>query len=134
MQRGEVKNQEFFSRRVLFSGLRYLGNITPTDFDLVIEFRDKAWVIGEAKHINSKGVPIGQRLALERIADDLWKCGKPAIAIVFEHNADGDIVAESCPVTEYRWRGEWKTMVDPITVKQCIDRFVNKHVVSNEHS
>lgn len=127
MSRGEVHHPEFFRRHVLFTGLKY-GNITPTDFDLVLEFKDKAWVVGEFKHKNANGVPLGQRIALERAVDDWQNNGKTSVAIIAEHDSDAEPIAADCKIIEFRWLGKWMKPTKDMTVKEFIDRFYKKHI------
>lgn len=120
--RGVIRNRAKANQVNDFSGLRF-GNITPTDLDGIIDFRDRAWVIIEMK-TGSAPMPYGQRLALARLTDSLYKT-KPSICIVASHHTMGDIPVASCQVTELRWKGEWKYPSNSYTVREFVDIFLN---------
>lgn len=106
-----------------FTGLRY-GNITPTDIDALIEYKDKAYILIETKYKNAE-MPYGQKLALERICDDLQKT-KPALLILATHNYEvgEEIDFAHCMVEKYRYKGFWKLPGKTPNVRQLIDSFI----------
>jgi len=117
-----------------FTGLRY-GNITPTDIDALIEYKDKAYVIIEYKFREAE-VPTGQMMALERMCDDLQNF-KHTILIIARHNqpVEQDIDGANAIVEKYRWRKKW-IVIKNITqetwkVKKLIDWFLNTNEVIN---
>lgn len=124
--RGLIINRERARQLRDYSGLRF-GDITPTDIDGVIEYQNKAYVIYEFKLVNAI-VPFGQRLALERLTDDL-ESRKPTLCIIASHNelnCDEDIDAANASVTEYRLKGEW-TPFSPelkITTRKMTELFL----------
>lgn len=86
---------------ILFDGIKY-GNIAPTDFDAVIEYKDRVWLVFEVK-LADKELPRGQRLALERLIGDAKKAGKHGMAIVCEHRVLDplqDVILADCMVRE----------------------------------
>lgn len=83
-ERGTYKNINRGRQLLRFDGIRY-GNITPTDDDVTIEYKDRIWVKGEIKMVGVD-VSLGQRLMLERFVNDTSKAGKHSIAIIGEHN------------------------------------------------
>jgi len=103
MERGAVVHRDLATIVRDFTGLRF-GNITPTDIDGLIEYKDKCFIFMEAKFKNSE-LPFGQKLALTRLIDSL---SKPAILFIVEHDGDGDIDFANTKVREYYRRGEWK--------------------------
>ena len=127
-ERGVIENRERARQLRDFSGLRY-GNITPTDIDALIEYKDVAYVIIETKFSNAE-LPTGQRLAIERLCDDLQNF-KHTIAIVSRHNfpVNEDIDLAKTVVDKYRWRGKWieiKKITNEIwTVKRLVDWYLN---------
>jgi len=127
--RGSINNRGRAKQLRDFSGLRF-GNITPTDIDGLIEYQNKAYIIFELKLIGAT-VPPGQRLALERLTDDLEKAGKQTLCIIASHNIDNynkDIDAANTSVTEYRLKGEW-TQVGPeeeLTTRNIIEKFLSR--------
>jgi hypothetical protein len=90
-----------------YDDLEYKGG-TPTDIDALFEFRNKAYVIIELKSFTTK-VPKGQRLCLERMANDFQKAGKKVMVIVGEHYEDPDksIIVKNCSVREIYYNGSW---------------------------
>lgn len=108
---GKIGNVARYKQVNNFSGLA-VGKCTPTDIDLYLEWRQKGCIFGEIKHRDAP-VPYGQRWALQELADDAYKAGKMAWAVVLQHSVDdceeevdvanGCIVRELyCPVM-----GEW---------------------------
>jgi len=120
--RGVIRNREYASQIRDFSGL-LIGNITPTDIDGFIEYKDKCFIFVETKHNNAK-LPFGQRLAFERLADACNKY-KPTLFIIGSHNTIGDIDFANCLVTEYRFDFKWRIQETTITVKDMIMRFIS---------
>lgn len=104
-----------------FSGLLF-GKITPTDIDALIEYKDKKYVLIEAKFGDTQ-VPFGQNLALERLCDDLQKI-KPTLLIIARHNfgVDMEIDFSICRVDKYRYKREWHSCT--ANVRQLIERFL----------
>jgi len=97
-----IRNGEYAHCICDFSGMP----IGATDIDAFIDIKNRAFVFGEAKHENS-AVPLGQRLALERLTDAVHRGGIPAFCFVVSHHDKGDIDIAKADVSEYRWRGQW---------------------------
>lgn len=123
-RRGEMYAPEIATQQRDYSGLR-IGNITPTDVDGEIDYKDKLWIIFELKRQGSE-MPPGQKLALERQTDDLATL-KPAICLIAEHNHEGVIDAANAIVTLYRWGGKWEVPQSRMTLRGAIDAFIEKH-------
>ena len=104
-----------------YSGLRY-GRITPTDVDGLLDFQDKVWVVFELKRAGNN-MPYGQRLALERLVDDLAG-QKPAVGFVAEHNGAGVIDAALAVVVKMRWKGQWRDDNRGLTLAESINIFL----------
>lgn len=124
--RGAIINRNRAKQLRDFSGLRF-GTITPTDIDGLIEYHNQAYVLIETKY-GKAPMPYGQRLALERLTDDLEKSGKPTLCIIsshLEHNYEKDIDTAHTQVTEYRLKKEWITIDTDlkITVRKLIELF-----------
>jgi len=134
MNRGMINHRERAKQLRDFSGLRF-GNITPTDIDGLIEYKDKAYVIIEYKFGEAE-IPTGQMIALERICDDLQNF-KHTILIIARHNqpVEKDIDCANAIAEKYRWRKKWiiiKNLTQEIwTVKKLIDWFLNTNEVIN---
>jgi len=119
----DILNMEKFKQGLIFGDIVYRG-MRPTDIDLVMEIRDKAWVIAEIK-CGDKEVPTGQRLMLERLYNDLRSSGKKVICVVASHNTptNEDIDASTCMVREY-WNGGRWVSYHKATLKQFIEWFL----------
>ena len=119
--RGQITFRERSQQIRDYSGLRY-GNITPTDIDGFIEYKDKAFVFIELKFEGAKE-SYGQTLALERLCDGLEK-SKPCLLIIAKHDfpANKDILAHTCKVDRYRYKAQWRVCKE--NVKELIDRFI----------
>ena len=117
MERGAVYNRELATQVRDFTGLR-IGNITPTDIDGLIEYKNRGFVFIEAKRVGAS-LPYGQKLALQRLCDAL---SKPAILFVVEHETDGDIDFAKTTVREYYWKGQWITPErKDLSLREAID-------------
>jgi len=113
-----------------FSSLRY-GNITATDVDGLIEYHDRGYIILELK-LNNIPLPYGQKLALERLTDDLNRASKVTICIIASHHVsdpNDDIDAANCCVIEYRFKGKWQSPPRYCTVKEFTRDFIAKYLV-----
>lgn len=120
--RGTIQFRNRRKQIIDFSGLR-CDNITPTDCDGIIEYKNKAYVLFEIKYRNAE-VPRGQFLALTRMVDDYKRANKYAILIIAEHNVDDaeqDIDAANCKIRKW-YDGTWRQ--NPLTLKELIDRFI----------
>jgi len=129
--RGVIQNVARAQQINSFSGIRY-GNITPTDMDGLIEYNNKAYVIFEVKYRDKK-LPFGQRLAIQRMVDDLSLGGKKVIALIIEHCVDNtaeQIDIAGCEVRELYLSNEkqWRPPHKRIRVKTLIDLFITKIV------
>jgi hypothetical protein len=112
-----------------FCGLLDDGKKSATDIDMLIEYENKLFIIGEGKHVNSKH-KYGQTLALERLCDDISR-SKPCLLIFYEHDTVGDIIVRDCIVAEYRWKGKWHKPKEIMVVKEIIEQFIKKYAQEN---
>lgn len=118
-ERGVIRNRGYATQIRDFSGLRF-GNITPTDVDGLIEYKGKGYVLIEIKYQGVQ-LPPGQRLALERLCDDLQRT-KPTLLIIAVHDSDGDIDVAKTLVAEYRFKRKWRTRDG--TIRELIRAFL----------
>ena len=129
--RGIIQYRDRAKQIINFAGLRY-GNITPTDVDGLIEYQNKAVIFLEFKLEGCDVMPYGQRLALERIANDIRASGKECLVILCVHNVEDcnkDIDAKNSRVKELYWNGKWHEK-EHTTVGEQIDnylRWVNRN-------
>lgn len=65
-----IRNIDYLKQTISFDGIKS-NKVSPTDIDALLEFDDKYLIIFELKYKGAK-VPIGQKLALERIIKN-WK-------------------------------------------------------------
>lgn len=98
------------------------GKITPTDIDGLIEYQNKAYILLEAKSGDAP-TPYGQKLALERMCDDLQKI-KPTLLIFVHHDTPVNQAIDfaRCQVGQFRYKGQYRQFEK--SVKQLIDWFL----------
>lgn len=121
MEPGVIRNRQYAGQVRDFSGLKF-GTITPTDVDLMIEYRGIGYVYGELKYKDAR-LPEGQRLAFQRLCDDLSKV-KPTLGIIARHESETeDIDVAAALVVECRWSSKWVSGKGE-TVRDWIDRFL----------
>ena len=123
-----IQSRERAKQLVSFEGMELGERMWPTDFDAVIEWRDRAWLLFEVKHEDAP-MPKGQRLAVERFVRDVWNGGKAAVAAVVEHRVadpNDDIRLADCMVREVFVGGEfrWRAPNRPITAWECMDAYI----------
>lgn len=128
--RGVIKNRQFANQVKDFSGLLY-RKITPTDIDGLMDFGNKVFVLIELKYGDCE-VKTGQKLAIERVVDNLQELGKPTIAIIARHNSEGDIDVANCSVDQIRFEKRWIPQRNP-RVKLVIDKFLLKYAPEYIH-
>lgn len=87
----KILNPDRMKQLIDFRGLELDGGIYPTDIDGLIEYHDNEYIIIEVKHGKAK-VPVGQRVAMQRMVEDFTKIGKRAVAIVCEHNVSEGVL------------------------------------------
>lgn len=124
-QRGVIRHRERAKQIVDFSGLRF-GNITPTDVDGLIEYRNSCFLFVELKHYSKPVIDMGQRLALERLAVGLIK---PTLVLHALHDAPvtDDINAAQAVVHRYYWSGGWHIPPALVTVREAAEGFFEKY-------
>ena len=126
MLRGEIYNPDRARQLRDFSGLVF-GNITPTDIDGLIEYKNIGYVILELKYQDGD-VPFGQKLALERLTDDLEKVGKQTLCIIAIHKTDDCNIAidtANTIVAAYRYHGKWNLGNPELSTGDLVTRFLN---------
>ena len=125
-ERGEIHNRKRARQLRDFTGLRW-GNITPTDIDGALDFRDIVKVYMEAK-VHGEELPEGQRKFLERECDGMAMAGKVAVVLVLDHDTPPEeaIPFATCPVREYRFEGHWQKPMRPIECKAAIDILLDR--------
>lgn len=124
--RGKIRNRDHALQVKDFSGLRY-GKITPTDIDLFLDFGNEIFIFAEAKYGDSI-LPLGQRLALERLVDACQEGGIRSYAFIVSHRAQNgeDIDMRKAIVREYRYKGKW-TKERKHTLGYCIGKIREKN-------
>lgn len=118
-EKGKIRHRQYATQVRDFSGLRF-GNITPTDIDALLEYRNLGFIIIETKY-RGTFLPAGQRLALERLCDNLRK---PTLLIIACHDTSGDIDFATTQVVEYRYDHKWYVSRRLVTTYELVQRFV----------
>lgn len=110
---------------VSFAGLVWEKNNRPTDLDGLFEYKNKLYVIVEAKFIGNQ-MPFGQKLSLTRLCDDLQKV-KPTLLILAKHSTPHEQMIDlaSADVDEFRFNGRWWLPEHHYTVRRLMDKFIN---------
>lgn len=128
--RGVIQFRDRARQIINFKNIRF-GNITPTDCDGEIEYKNKAWIFFEIKYRDAE-LPRGQKLALERKVNDMNRAQKSAVCFVAEHYIDDssvDVNAANCIVREFYLYGTWHCVRDKnYLLGDLINRFINKVV------
>lgn len=126
--RGAIRNVGRAEQSQLrdFSGLRF-GNITPTDVDSFIDYRDKCAAFTEFKYgkISPQRLEEGQRLAFERLADN---SKKPSLFILAQHYhpVTEQIDAANAIAAWYREGQQWKEPQQLETVHSMTEKFLKR--------
>ena len=110
--RGDIRDKD--AKQQIVAPLSIDGTkITHTDVDILIDYKDQLWIVGEIKRMGVS-VSFGQQLALERLVRDL-SVTKPTLFFVADHDTPLEevIPTESLPV-----RGS------ELTVKELCDKFL----------
>jgi hypothetical protein len=114
-----------------FSGVRY-ENITPTDIDAVIEYKNRAYIFIEVKYLDAK-LPYGQMLAIERLVNDT-SLKKHSFAIIAKHeihDVDEHVKLSDCVVRQIYYKRQWHDYLKyERDVKSVIDGFICKVVTT----
>lgn len=126
MERGKIKYRERARQIKDFSDLKW-NKITPTDIDGFVEFGNKVFIFIEFKCFGVE-LPLGQRLAIERLVDLISSTGKPCIGIVAEHNTpiEEDINCGEAIVKEIRKDSQWINK-EGINLKNVINIFLEEY-------
>lgn len=117
-----VKSIKRYQQFVDYTNLIFERGIAPTDFDAVIDFGSREWIVIEYK-LNMKPLSYGQRRCLESALLAHQKSGIKALGIVANHSTEADEVIDgaSCNVIEVWSNGQWRTPRVQRTVKETID-------------
>jgi len=124
MTRGTIRNKKQRLQIIDMSKLRY-GNMTPTDLDAMIEYKNAGFVLIEVKFNSEFYTLKGQKLAHERMVDALWIAKKPAVLLFASHNTplNSEVKLDTCTVKWFRYTGRWRKG-NNATVKQMVDSFI----------
>ena len=116
-----------------FAGLRF-GNKVPTDIDAFLDLGNRAFVFVEAKYAEAP-LPLGQRLALERLCTACVSETRAAYVLVASHNtpAPEDVDLGAAMVTTIFRDGRWRSPLRELTVREAIDRLLVRHGLEEEY-
>lgn len=123
-----IRSRRRAKQLISFEGIEYGERLWPTDFDALIEWHDKAWLVFEVK-VYDKDVPWGQKLALMRFVQDAHKAGKSAVAAVVEHHVldpEQDVTLADCHVREVYASPEcrWRPTRRDMTAQELADEYI----------
>lgn len=124
-EHGVFNSRENAKQLIVFNGMTF-GNVSPTDVDALIEYRDKAYIIFECKYRDAE-LPLGQKLALTRMVDALQQAGKESVLMICEHAvaAKDDVVLGDTRVRCIYYRKQYHPMPPQTTTKEMTERFIN---------
>jgi len=125
IERGKIRNREYARQIKDYSGLKF-GTISPTDIDGFLDFGNTLFIIIEVKYKNAN-LSRGQKLAFERLCDNLQNSGKHTYLLIGTHNSENDIDVAKCKLVKYRYKKEWKYPKINITIRKVIDKLLEKH-------
>lgn len=136
---GNIQHRKRLNQKVVFKKLSYRideeGASTsvqsPTDVDLEFEFKNQIYIRIDYK-VKGNKMPDGQYLTFTRVVDGLHagtykNC---AYLLVAEHEipAEQDIcAANDAYVTKLYYKGEWKSLNEPISVGMMFELLFEKH-------
>ena len=105
-----IKNIDYMTQCFDFTDCQN-GKMHPSDIDAALEFNDEYLILIEAKHaLNMGGLPLGQRLLLERISDAWKESKKDSILYYVEHDSEERTIEflDSIVIHIY-YNGHWRT-------------------------
>ena len=110
------------------------GKIHPTDVDAIMEFDGKKLILFEYK-TKGKDADMGQKLLLERMADNWKSTRKDADAIVIyaeheQYDPHNDIDGGEATVKEIYWNKQYIPFINRhSTVRQLVWSFANEEIL-----
>lgn len=123
---GTIRDRAKTKQLVSFHNLVWDGKFCPTDIDFIYEWKDRWLVLGEFK-LAGTDIPIGQRLALERLCKNTIAAGKACTVFLAWHfvsNPDIDVDAGNCFVKSIYNGIAWAEPPEATTVRQLMDSYM----------
>lgn len=135
MEQSRIHSPHKMRQLIDFKGCSVGDGLYPTDIDGLIEYKDKGYLLFEVKYDGAQ-VPLGQKLALERMINDFSQKGKQSIAFICDHtvrDTHKSIVLAWCKVREIYYGGEkvWRKPEKELTVREAINDFIPVFYKSN---
>ena len=132
-QRGVILHNARGHQVLLFKDMVY-KTISPTDIDGLMELRNKAWIVFEAKY-KDKDTGIGQKIALERFCECVTAAGKHCLVMIVEHDVDKvteDVFLNTLQIREIitSENMKWHPPDRSVVVGEAVFLYINKHFVS----
>ena len=125
--RDMIRNPDRVKQAIEFNGMKFGPSGYPTDFDSVVEYHDKGWIVFEVKYKDTRP-QLGQKLALQRFSNDMAKSGKFAIVFIVEHDISDPnekIYLRDCRVREMCINGaKWRPPHKPMTAKEICEKLL----------
>lgn len=105
--------------------------VPVSDIDAVIDACGKGWILFEAKHGDAMP-PLGQKILIERLINDISKAGVPAIAMICSHGDEETVYLKDCIVTAYymagnKWRYYGTDYSKRFKAKELTDMFLKRY-------
>ena len=136
-ERGKIINEDRARQLRDFTGLLWAGTITPSDIDGfipygfqgLVEFRNELFVFFELKYKDTN-INDGQKKAYARVCDAIKDL--PCYFLIARHEIEDpskNIIVANCEVIEFRYKKEWRKPQNKWTVKEFINKALEKHHV-----
>jgi hypothetical protein len=124
----EIKNINNFKQGLDFSGLR-CGSLLATDIDCFMEFQNKLFIFIEVKYGGSE-IPLGQRIAYERLCTRLNTDSSNCFVLVTSHNISNESIIDICKTNVYMFRHkyEWVNLTNQIPLTKSIEFIKQKYL------
>ena len=117
-----INNIKHFKQGLDFSGLKD-GNKLATDIDCLLEFNNKLFIIVEVKHESYTEIPLGQKIALERLAYRRNSDTSNCFVVIATHNILEKYIIDICDtyVESYIHKKGWNKPRKQYKLKEFID-------------
>jgi len=123
-----INNYNNIKQVVDFQSLKE-GNKLATDIDCFIEYYNKLFIFLEFKYYTTNEIPLGQRIALERLCDVI-NINARAFILVCSHSFQNNkkILIDQTEVITYRYKTRWIEPKQTIKTTDAINILKDKYL------
>lgn len=124
-----IKCHEYFNQGVNFKAFKD-GTRLATDIDCFLEYNNKLFIFIEFKHENNPELPLGQKLALERLGDAITQAGGVSFVLLVKHSTNSKELIDPCKgqVIQYRYKWKWIKPKKFCTPLMFVEKIKNKYL------